>query len=68
MRIDEIACPHCGDLFDDAHDIDGVITYWGEDGPVELWCCNCDGKFNVQERVLRTYTISEVESKKCESK
>jgi hypothetical protein len=50
-------CPHCHAHYEvDACDGDGaLVTYYGEDGPVECECRECEKTFFVQERVRRTY-------------
>ena len=47
----------CGYDFDleDMHDL---ITYWGEDGPKTVECCNCERTLTIEEHVERTYTVS----------
>lgn len=58
FELDEIACPSCGYIQSDPHEII-PITYWGEDGWVEVFCGNCDVIFEVKEQVKRTYILKE---------
>lgn len=56
-----ITCPKCSHE-QDMSDFDYAqyhITYWGDDGPKEYCCPNCDHSMMVQERVMRSFTIVE---------
>jgi hypothetical protein len=56
-----VKCPECGsskDLADTDYAQD-FVTYWGEDGPKEYWCNNCDHKMMVKETVMRSITLIE---------
>ncbi len=57
-RYDTVRC-QCGNLIemDPIDGAPGTVTYWGEDGPVEVWCCGCDGRVWVQQHVTRRYTV-----------
>ena len=47
----------CGYDFD-MEDMKNLITYWGEDGPRDEECPNCEHKMTIEEHVERTFTIS----------
>lgn len=50
----EIRCPHCGKVQND-YDCSYLVSYWGEDGPYEVECSDCEQTFYVIERVRRSY-------------
>ncbi len=56
-----IVCPHCGDDFepDWENNMDGLVTWYAEDGPVEVECMSegCGRSFWVLEWVTREYGI-----------
>lgn len=56
-----VTCPECGSSQDlaDSDYAQSYVTYWGDDGPREYWCNNCDHKMLVQERVMRSITLVE---------
>jgi len=53
----KIRCPHCGHEFDFTDENYGVVTYWGEEPPVELECDGCESTFFAREHVERTFTV-----------
>lgn len=57
MTSPEVPCPHCGTAYQiDACDGDAhLVTYWGEEGPHEVWCGECGTPFLVRERVARIW-------------
>lgn len=61
QEAEQVRCP-CGYVFDQ-EDLQGLITYWGEDGPQERECPRCECKLIVTECVERTYEVSEVAGK-----
>ncbi|MCP4573262.1 MAG: hypothetical protein GY838_12985 [bacterium] len=65
---ESIRCPHCGKTqsWDNSDRGDlGLVTYHGDDGPVEVECEACEKEFAVREDVERTYeaarTVGELE-------
>jgi hypothetical protein len=54
-----IECPHCEyEFVPDFNDGYGyLITYWGDDGPKEIECEECDRAFRVKEHVLRWHEV-----------
>lgn len=55
----EIECPHCEtNLGLESFDLRGLVTYWGEDGAVELECDNCEKTFFVEEHVRRYWGVA----------
>jgi len=58
MRREEIImCPNCGYVFDMCEGMEKLITYWGENGPVEEDCPECEAQLLVTESVRRTYEV-----------
>jgi hypothetical protein len=55
-EAEEIKCPFCGAI-QPSDDCQYPVTYWGEDGPVEKECGECEERFFVEEMVERTYTV-----------
>lgn len=57
MRQEEsLTCPYCGhEIERDADFPENLITYWGEEGEVEVSCPSCDADFYAREQVRRTY-------------
>jgi redox-regulated HSP33 family molecular chaperone len=53
----KIKCPYCNHEYDFTSEDMGMVTYWGEDGPQELTCDNCDKGFFADEHVDRTFTV-----------
>jgi DNA-directed RNA polymerase subunit RPC12/RpoP len=53
----KIRCPYCKQEIDYTSEDVGLVTYWGEDGPVEISCEHCDEDFFVREHVERTFTV-----------
>ena len=54
-----IECPACG-TEQDLSDIDYAehfVTMWGEDGPKEYQCGECDHIMLVKERVMRSLEV-----------
>lgn len=49
-------CPMCGYHFQ-GEDLQGYVTYWGEDAPVDDVCPNCDVMLIVTECVHRTWDV-----------
>lgn len=63
---ENIVCPYCGKinyepLNPHGCDMDELITYHGETGPIEFECMFCDKLFLVEEFVARTYAVTEME-------
>lgn len=55
-----IICPHCEHIHDPSIDyeiLEGLITYHGEDDPVEFTCYHCDKAFFVKEHVERVFEV-----------
>lgn len=52
----QIKCPHCGTIQPN-DDYQYPVSYWGEDGPIEWTCTECEKKFWVEEYVSRSYTV-----------
>jgi len=53
-----VECPHCGSSVEmDPIDNNDLVTYWGEDGPVGVWCDSCYLDFEVREHIVRTYSV-----------
>lgn len=57
MRSDELHCPVCSYVFDPTENMQGLITYWAEDGPKEVDCPRCEIELVVTESVTRTYDV-----------
>jgi len=63
-----IRCPHCNKLNYDPHnhysdfELNNLVTYWGEDGPQEVYCEHCDALFWVKENVERTFDCAKTEN------
>lgn len=58
-REEEIRCPYC-DGFYDISEIEtdiGLITLWGGDNVIQLECLHCEKKFDIIEKVRRTFEI-----------
>jgi len=55
---EQVWCPHCGALYPiEAGDgDDDLISYHGEESPIEKTCEACGKLFFVKEHVTRTYT------------
>jgi DNA-directed RNA polymerase subunit RPC12/RpoP len=55
---EQVWCPHCGERYQvEAGDgDDDLVTYHGEEGPIEKTCEACGKLFFVKEHVYRTYT------------
>lgn len=58
-----VTCPKCSSEQDlgDCDYAEDFVTYWGDNGPKEYCCPNCDHSMMVQERVMRSFTIVEDE-------
>lgn len=56
-----VTCPACGSSQDlaDSDYAQSYVTYWGDAGPREYWCNNCDHKMMVKETVMRSITLVE---------
>jgi len=56
-------CPHCDCLFDNEFlSNNELITYYGsENGPIEVECDNCEGKFKIEEQVVRTFDATTID-------
>ncbi len=53
-------CPFCGyDLTTECEDMINIVTYWGEEGPIEEHCNHCGKDFWVEEHVDRTWKTFE---------
>lgn len=57
--LEDIPCPKCCEKNIDNWEFDGIVTVWGEDGPVNMSCGSCGHDFKVHEHVSRDYTICE---------
>jgi DNA-directed RNA polymerase subunit RPC12/RpoP len=61
-------CPHCGYIGDMSDWLcDGgedLVTYWGDDGPVEISCLECDETIVLKEHVGRHWEILTEEKRK----
>ena len=61
-RLDrKVVCPHCFsdiEYLDDPEFFIDLITIYGDDGPVEVECPNCEKSFYVNEIVDRSYQTS----------
>lgn len=58
-----IICPECNwhqDLTDTYY-AEQYVTYWGESGPKDYQCPECDYRMVVKERVMRSFEIVEDE-------
>lgn len=55
QEAEQVRCS-CGYVFDQ-EDLQGLITYWAEDGPQERDCPACDRTLIVTECVQRTYEV-----------
>jgi DNA-directed RNA polymerase subunit RPC12/RpoP len=53
---EQVKCPHCGAIQPN-DDFQYPVSYWGEEGPVEIECVECEKKFWVEESVERTYIV-----------
>ncbi len=57
-KLQYFRCPGCGYEFKSDYIDSQLITMWAEDyGWVEEECPRCEIKFEVRERVERTYSI-----------
>jgi hypothetical protein len=57
FRDDGVVCPHCGQ-FNRFEFCDGdgrLVTYWGDGGPHEYECQDCERVFFVREYVIRNF-------------
>ena len=52
----EIKCPHC-DTIQPNDDYQYPVSYYGEEGTVEMECPECEKKFWVKECVRRIYIV-----------
>ena len=66
-REESIVCPDCGHVFDMCEGMEKLITYWGEDGPVEEDCPECEAQLVVTETVTRTYEVARQGAKEDDS-
>lgn len=55
-EAEQIKCPHCGTIQSN-DDYSYPVSYWGEEGPAEIECVECEKKFWVKELVERTYSV-----------
>ncbi|KKN29877.1 hypothetical protein LCGC14_0839550 [marine sediment metagenome] len=55
-RRESVQCPACGYTFD-AEDMAGLVSYWGDNGPREMDCPECERAMVVTENVERTYEV-----------
>jgi rubredoxin len=54
----QIKCPACGYVFDFEDVVcSGLVTYWGQDGPQEWECPDCEACLVVTEHVTREYDV-----------
>lgn len=53
----EIRCPKCNYLFE-WDDMEGHVTYHGEDGPKDDECPNCEVALTIEEQVTREYEVT----------
>lgn len=62
-RAQEVHCPYCDLIIDEAEIISCVISYHGypDEGIKELECPECIEKFYVKEIVNRIYEVSKTE-------
>jgi uncharacterized Zn-finger protein len=66
MKKREIHCPYCSKEYDRESQLENLVTYWGEDGEVEVECGHCDKSYMVEEVVTRTYDVRKKEEKNDE--
>jgi transposase-like protein len=52
---ENIICPYCNHTHSDSEDLQGHVSYWGEDGEKEYCCYSCDSEFYVKECVTRIF-------------
>lgn len=55
---EEAQCPACKYVFD-PEDLDGLVTYYGEDGPQDVCCPNCEASLTVNETVTREFEVTD---------
>lgn len=63
-RRESVQCPACGYVFD-WESMASVTTYWGNDGPQERDCPNCETPLLITERVSRTYEVKFAQAAKA---
>lgn len=56
----DIVCPACRYEFT-TEDMEGHVTYWGDDPSKEDECPNCEAKLLIAECVVRTFDVELVE-------
>jgi DNA-directed RNA polymerase subunit RPC12/RpoP len=57
----EIECPHCGNKGVDFENLEGIVSYWGEDGADERTCGECDKTYFIKEVVSRDFKVAKKE-------
>lgn len=71
LEEESIRCPYCEEYYyqpgGDSELLEGLVTYHGEDGPVEIECQNehCEKSFLVEEDVSRTYEVKKMGEEEC---
>lgn len=60
MTTPNIECPACGQIqSNDVLEKQELVTYWGDEGLVDVCCEECDVEFKVQEYVTRWWEVVE---------
>ena len=54
--MDYPTCPVCKHVFAD-EELSGLVTFWGEEPPVEQDCPNCETPLVIDEQVERTFEV-----------